>query len=245
VTDAYRRGAEETLRIAREHGCTAALCKARSPACGRGRIYDGTHTRTLTAGDGAAAERLLQSGVAVYTEEETDELERALRRRKEEPPMTFRTLARVRQQLPQEECIEILKHAPRGVLSVLGDGGYPYGMPVDHWYCEEDGKLYFHSGKTGHKIDAMRRDPRASFCVCDEGVRNEGEWWLTIRSVVVFGRIEIVEDHGRAIEISRALSYKYTSDTAYIEDEIRRSGPGVLVFSLTPEQITGKRVREK
>ena len=53
----------------------------------------------------------------------------------------FREMLRSRQQLTQKECVNILKTELRGVLSVLGDDGYPYGVPVNHYYCEEDGKL--------------------------------------------------------------------------------------------------------
>lgn len=156
----------------------------------------------------------------------------------------FRKMARARQALPQEECVAILKHELRGILSVLGDDGYPYGLPINHFYCEEDGHIYFHSGRAGHKIDAMTACDKASFCVCDQGVRREGEWALNIRSVIVFGRLRIVEDHEKAIAISRALSYKFTRDEAYIEREIARSGPGVLCFELIPEHMTGKLVNE-
>ena len=156
----------------------------------------------------------------------------------------FREMLRKKQQLSREECIEILKEEPRGVLSVLGDDDYPYGMPVNQYYCEEDGKLYFHSGKKGHKIDAMRRHDKASFCVYDSGYRREGESALNIRSVIVFGRIEIIEDREKIYEISRELSYKFTSDSEYIEREIRQSGPGTFMFALVPEHITGKLVNE-
>ena len=156
----------------------------------------------------------------------------------------FRNVSRVKQQLPEAECIEILKHEPRGVLSVLGDDGYPYGMPMNHWYCEEDGKLYFHSGKRGHRVDALQKDNKASFCVYDQGVRKEGDWALHIRSVVVFGKVEVVEDQERAMEITRQLSFKYTQDTAYIENEIKHFGDKVLCFALVPEHITGKIVNE-
>ena len=53
----------------------------------------------------------------------------------------FRKMLRFKQQIPEAECIKILKEEPRGVLSVLGDDDYPYGMPINHFYCEEDGKL--------------------------------------------------------------------------------------------------------
>ena len=157
----------------------------------------------------------------------------------------FRELQRIKQKLGRDECLAVLKGAKRGVLSVIGDDGWPYGLPINHYYDEETGKLYFHSGKTGHKIDAMRACEKASFCAMDEGVRMEGEWWLTFRSVVVFGRVSFVEDCGEAIDVSRKLSYRFTDDAAYIEREIIQSGPAVLVFSLTPEHMTGKLVREK
>lgn len=156
----------------------------------------------------------------------------------------FREIARIKQKLPLEEAIRILKEEPRGVLSVLGDDGYPYGLPIDHWYNDEDGCLYFHSGPKGHKIDAIRRCCKASFCVYDRGWREDGDWALHIQSVIVFGKIEIVEDHAKAIDLTRQLSLKYTSDTAYIEDEIRKYGAGVLVFRLVPEHITGKTTKE-
>ena len=156
----------------------------------------------------------------------------------------FREMARAKQQLTSQECIRLLREEPRGVLSVLGDEGYPYGLPIDHWYNEEDGCLYFHSGKAGHKIDAMRSCPKASFCVYDAGYREADDWALNIKSVIVFGRIEFVEDHTQAIALTRALSFKYTSDAQYIEDEIRKYGSGVLCFRLVPEHMTGKITKE-
>ncbi len=156
----------------------------------------------------------------------------------------FRDLVRKNRKIAEEECIAILREEKRGVLAVLGDEGYPYAVPINHWYSEEDGHLYFHSGKTGHKIDAIRNCDKASFCVYDRGYREERDWALNIKSVIVFGRVKIVEDHERAIEITRKLSYKFTDDTAYIEREIENSGPGVLVFELIPEHMTGKLVNE-
>ena len=157
----------------------------------------------------------------------------------------FREVARKKQVISKEECIEILKRELRGVLAVNGDDGYPYALPINHFYNEEDGCLYFHSGRVGHKIDAIRRDGKASFCCYARGFIREGDWALNIKSVIVFGRIQIVEDHERAIEISRKLSYKFTSDESYIENEVIHSGPAVLVFELIPEHMTGKIVNEK
>lgn len=156
----------------------------------------------------------------------------------------FRDVVRKKQKLSEQECIEILKNEKRGVLSVIGDDGYPYGLPINHFYDERDGLIYFHSGKTGYKIDAMNSCDKVSFCVYDSGFKKEGHWALNIRSVIVFGRVEFVEDTEKAIDISRRLSYKFTDDEDYIENEIKHYSSGVLVFALKPEHITGKLVNE-
>ena len=156
----------------------------------------------------------------------------------------FRELVRKKQQISKEECITLLKEELRGVLSVQGDDGYPYGLPINHYYHEDDGCLYFHSGMTGHKIDAIRRCGKASFCVYDRGFRREGEWALNIKSVIVFGRVEIIEDKETIYDMARKLSHKFTRDDAYIEKEITHSGPRTLMFRLVPEHMTGKLVNE-
>ena len=58
----------------------------------------------------------------------------------------------------------LMKNAKRGVLSLIGEDGYPYGLPINQWYCEEDGKIYFHGAKEGHKIDAIKACDKVSFC---------------------------------------------------------------------------------
>ena len=155
----------------------------------------------------------------------------------------FRDMVRKKQALSAEECVDILKNEPRGILSVIGDAGYPYALPINHFYSD-DGKLYFHSGKTGHKIDALKKCSKASFCVYDGGFRPEGEWALYINSVIVFGRVEFIDDRETIYDISRKLSRKFTDDNEYIEAEIKRFGSATLMFALVPEHITGKRVHE-
>ena len=74
VTAEYRRGAEAALRAAQENQVCAAVLKERSPSCGKGKIYDGTFTGTLTNGNGVTAEMLIDTGFAVYGESEIDTL---------------------------------------------------------------------------------------------------------------------------------------------------------------------------
>ena len=157
----------------------------------------------------------------------------------------FREVTRKKQALSHRQCIDILSRELRGVLCVQGDDGYPYGMPMNHWYNEEDGKLYFHSGMTGHKVDAMKACDKASFCVMDKGETVEGDWALNFNSVIVFGRLQIVEDQKTAVELIRKLSYHFTDRKEYVEYEIAQAAARTLCFCLTPEHITGKRVNEK
>lgn len=156
----------------------------------------------------------------------------------------FRKMRRFKQQISDEKCIEILKSQPRGVLSLLGDNGYPYGLPISYWYDGKSGNICFHGAKEGHKIDSIRKCDKASFCVYDEGHRRDGEWALNINSVIIFGRIKLVDDYERAMEISRQLCYKFTDDKEYAETEIESAGSRVLCLELIPEYMTGKLVNE-
>ena len=74
VTDAYTRGAQQTLALAQRFGCTAALLKQRSPSCGKGEVYDGTFTGTRVSGDGVTAALLSAHGIRVYGEDDVAEL---------------------------------------------------------------------------------------------------------------------------------------------------------------------------
>jgi len=156
----------------------------------------------------------------------------------------FRKMRRFKQQISNEECIALLKSEKRGVLSLLGDDGYPYGIPMNHWYCEKDGRIYFHGAKEGHKIDSVKKHSKVCYTVFDKGYSNEGEWALNVKSVVVFGKISVVADEEKAREICTALCRRFTDDESYLEQELKNSFPRVLCLELTPEHITGKLVNE-
>ena len=156
----------------------------------------------------------------------------------------FREVSRKKGALPERECKEILKNEKRGVLSILGDDGYPYGMPMNHFYCEEDGRIYFHSGRKGHKIDAIGQYEKASFCVYEQGFRKEGDWSLNIRSVIVFGKIKLADDPVKTESIARQLCLKFTDDKEYIDSEIERDLDATVLIEMTVEHMTGKMVNE-
>lgn len=156
----------------------------------------------------------------------------------------FRPMRRFKQQVSEAECIRILQQERRGVLSMLGEDGYPYGIPMDHWYCSEDGKLYFHGAKVGHKIDSISRCDKVSYCVYDGGYRKEGEWARNVTSVVVFGRISLVTDVEKARTICEHLCRRFTDDEAYIQTELRSALARVQCLELSIDHMTGKLVKE-
>ena len=156
----------------------------------------------------------------------------------------FREMRRGRQALPKEMCEAVLSRGSHGVLALAGDEGYPYGVPLDFWYNPQDGCLYFHCAPEGHKIDAMDRCDKVSFCVCSQGEPIEGDWALKFRSVIVFGRLSRVEDPQNVRQALTALAGKVTDDQAYTQKEIQTYAHRVQCPVLRPEQITGKQIRE-
>lgn len=157
----------------------------------------------------------------------------------------FRELIRKNKELSREKCVEILKNETRGVLSVLGDDDYPYGMPMNHFYNEEDGCVYFHCGKIGHRLDALRKHDKVSFCVYDKGVQNEGDWVYNVNSVIIFGRMEISDDLEQIADIAEKLSLKFIQDIDHIKKEIAGHAHRTLLLKLVPEHMCGKAVREE
>lgn len=127
---------------------------------------------------------------------------------------------------------------------MLGDDGYSYGIPLDHWYSEKDNKLYFHCAKVGHKLDAIAACDKVGYCVMDEGYRKDGKWALNINSVVVFGRMRIVEDEDKKWEICTNLVREFTDDEEYLYKELTNAFPRVCCLELTIEHMTGKLVNE-
>ena len=156
----------------------------------------------------------------------------------------FRDLTRKKQLLSTEECIELLTKETRGILSVNGDNGYPYGMPMNHFYHSDDGGIYFHCGKHGHRLDSLKKSDKVSFCVYEQGSREENDWAYQVRSVIVFGRVEIIEDFNEVCRITKKLCYKFTEDEEYIQHEIEQFASKTLLLKLTPEHICGKIVKE-
>ena len=158
--------------------------------------------------------------------------------------MEFRKLRRFKQELSNSECERILSTAMRGTLAVLGDNGYPYAVPMNFVY--QDGKIYFHCAKEGHKLDAIAACDKVSFNVLDTPEKkNEADWWYYIKSVTVFGRAAVMPDGKEKEEALTLLGDKYFPSHDYTENEVNKHLSRVNMLCLEIEHITGKQVEEK
>ncbi len=156
----------------------------------------------------------------------------------------FRKMRRSPQALSHEEMIDLLRTETRGVMSVQGDDGYPYGFPINHYYDEEANKLYFHGANFGHRVDAVKKDPKVSYCVFGQEYQVEGDWAKYVKSVIVFGKAELIDDQDEVIRISRLICDKFPCTPEYIEQEISKDAPRTLVIAIDIEDINGKLVHE-
>ena len=156
----------------------------------------------------------------------------------------FREMRRKRQALTQAQCQAILEQGSCGVLALSGDDGYPYAVPLSYLYHQ--GKLYFHCAKSGHKLDALRREPKASFCVVAQDQVAPLEYTTLYRSVIVCGRGRELEDDKEKRAAIEALALKYApQDTpAHREEAIQRDWGPLCVLELTPEHVSGKQGKD-
>jgi len=151
----------------------------------------------------------------------------------------FREMRRKRQQLSDEESIGKLQRATSGTLALLGDNGYPYAVPISYVYT--DGKLYFHSALSGHKIDAIRSCDKASFCVIDQDEVKPEKYTTFFRSVIAFGRIHIVDDEAEKLSIARLLGNRYNpNQEEALQKELEHGLSRMLVIRFDIEYLTGK-----
>ena len=157
----------------------------------------------------------------------------------------FRPMRRGGQQTTQTEVVELLTSARRGALATLGDGGYPYAVPINFVYDEAANRIYFHCAKSGHKTDALAGCDKACFTVWNDGERREGEWFYRVESAVVFGRAEFVSDEATANRVLRALAAKYYPPSVDVEATIEKHGARARIVAIRIERMTGKRVCEK
>ncbi len=119
----------------------------------------------------------------------------------------FRKMRRCNQYIPQEEVEQILRSATSGVLNLTGDDGYPYGVPPSFVYL--DGKIVFHCGREGHKIDAIRKNEKCSFTIIAQDKVVPEKYSTFFKSVIAFGKIHIVDEPAEMRRLVGELAEKY------------------------------------
>lgn len=155
----------------------------------------------------------------------------------------FRPMRRNRQQLSETDSLAILEHATSGTLALLGDGGYPYAVPISYVFA--DGKLYFHSALTGHKVDAIRNCDKASFCVISQDSIQPKQYTTHYRSVIAFGRIHIIDDETEKLKTASLLGNKYNpNDDEALRHELEHGLSRMLMIRFDIEHLTGKEAIE-
>ena len=156
----------------------------------------------------------------------------------------FREMRRAAQQLPEDALYDVLQRAQTGVLAVQGDGGYPYAVPLNFLYA--DGKIYFHCAREGHKLDAIRRDPKVSFCVVDADEVIAEKYTTAYRSVIAFGRARIMEDDQAIFDAIDRLAMKYVPDDSAESRhaEMRGGMPKMAMVEMEIKHICGKESME-
>lgn len=159
--------------------------------------------------------------------------------------MEFRAMRRFKQQLSKDECVEILKSAPRGVIAMNGENGYPYAVTINQYFDETDGKIYFHGALQGLKVDLLEKDNKVCFTTTDEGHIEEGDWANTFKSVVCLGQVEEVNDVEKIHDRLRRLAKGFYPSEEFIEKEIEKAGSRVKMYVINIDHMTGKLVHEK
>lgn len=154
----------------------------------------------------------------------------------------FREMRRKNQALSREECVDVLNRATSGTLAVSGDDGYPYAVPLSFVY--NDNKIIFHCAKDGHKIDAIKRSDKVSFCVIDADDVVPEEFTTHFRSVIIFGRARILENDDEIRAAINTLSEKYDSgDYDARKREIDKFFPALCMVEISVEHMTGKEAK--
>lgn len=156
----------------------------------------------------------------------------------------FREMRRFKQKVSRQVCDTVLASARRGVLSVIGDDGYPYGVPVDFYYDREEGVIYIHCAGQGHKFDAVRDNGKVCFTTWDEGFRKPDDWAWNVTSVITFGHAILVDDREKVREKLDCIGRKYYPEGKGYEHELDTNGLDAWLIAITVEHMTGKVVNE-
>lgn len=154
-----------------------------------------------------------------------------------------RKMRRFKQQLTDCDCVGILRDTTSGVLALCGHDKQPYGVPLSHVY--DNGKLFFHSALTGHKIDLLRENNKASFTVISQDEIHPETYTTYFRSVIAFGSVRIIEDDAEKMQALQLLGRRCNPDDAEgLAKEIAGGFAHCMILEMSISRLTGKQAIE-
>lgn len=157
----------------------------------------------------------------------------------------FREMRKEKNALPAEEAKALLKTVKRAALSVSGDNGYPYVIPINFFYDQDENKIYVHSAKNGHMVDSIRANSKVCLSTWNEGYLEEGDWAYHLLSCTVFGQAKLIEDRKLTEEKMRQFALKYYPTAEEAERDLKIAINGVQLVAIEIEHISGKKVYER
>ena len=151
----------------------------------------------------------------------------------------FREIRRKDKELSDKEISAILEECTHGILSVKGDNGYPYGVPVSYVFA--NGKIYFHCAPTGHKLDAIETEPKVSFSIVSKDIVIPEKYSTNFASIIAFGKARVIKDFDEMKKAHISFIEKYSNDFYDGGIKYMNSSAGKMVMvEITIDHITGK-----
>ena len=154
----------------------------------------------------------------------------------------FRRIRKIKNEIDKDAVDSLLHSCRRGVLSMNGDDGYPYSIPINYYYDEANQKIYFHGAKSGYKVDCLNRNDKVCFTVFGNESIKELPWAPYVQSVVVFGRCHLIDTDN---EILKTFAMKYYPSSDLADMEIKGGSKFVQMYEISIEHKSGKQVQEK
>lgn len=157
----------------------------------------------------------------------------------------FRPIRKKKNEIGIEAVKKLLHDSRRGILAVNGDDNYPYAIPVNYLYDEENQKIYFHGSRAGHKVDAIKNCDKVCFTVFGNETFKKESWAPFLQSAVIFGRCHLVTDQPVAMALLKRFAMKFYPDESMVDEEIAVSGKAVQMYEIVIEHLSGKEVQER
>ena len=138
-----------------------------------------------------------------------------------------------------EKAVEIIANGSYGVLSTIGEDGYPYGVPLN--YIHFDSCICFHCAQQGHKLDNIDFNNKVSFCVVTKSDVLSNEFDTDYESAIAFGTATVVTDDSEKKDILLSVLNKYSAD--YLKagnNYMKKYWDETKVIKIKIEHLSGK-----